>query len=261
VVEGGWLGLSAPEERRAGPAARARPVMEEFAHLRQHGLRHVSRPHHGRDRGAARAWLGGAEGAYLPKLVEGVWTGTMNLTEPHCGTDLGLIKTRPCRRRRQLRDHRHQDLHLRRRARPDREHRPPGAGQAAGRARGHEGHLAVRGAEVPVKADGSLGERNGVSCGSIEHKMGIHGNATCVMNYDGANRAGWSASRERAWRHVHMMNEARLGVGMQGLAVSEVAYQNALAYARPPAGPLAHRAEEPRRPADPIIVHPTCAAC
>src|SRR6185295_1680362 len=108
-----------------------------------------------------------------------------------------------------------------------------------------------------VKDDGSLGARNAVGCGSIEEKMGIHGNSTCVMNYDGAT--GWLIGEENKGMQAMfvMMNEARLGVAVQGLAQSEVAYQNAAAYAkdrlqgRSLSGPKA-----PDKPADPIIVHP-----
>src|SRR5215468_3074737 len=108
-----------------------------------------------------------------------------------------------------------------------------------------------------INADGWLGARNGVTCGSIEHKMGIHGNSTCVMNYD--NAVGWLVGEENKGLNAMfvMMNEARLGVGVQGLAQSEVAYQNAVAYAkdrlqgRSLTGPKA-----PDKPADPIIVHP-----
>jgi hypothetical protein len=108
-----------------------------------------------------------------------------------------------------------------------------------------------------VRPDGSLGERNGVACGSIEHKMGIHGNATCVMNYDGAT--GWlvgEANRGLAAMFV-MMNEARLGVAIQGLSQSEVAYQNAATYAKDRLqGRALTGAKAPEKPADPIIVHP-----
>jgi alkylation response protein AidB-like acyl-CoA dehydrogenase len=135
---------------------------------------------------------------YVPKMVSGEWTGTMNLTEPHCGTDLGLLKTKAEPQADGSYRSRDQDLHLVRRARHGREHHPSGARQDHRRARQCEGHLAVRGAQVPGERGRSLGERNGVSCGSIEHKMGIHGNSTCVMNYDG-RPAGWSASRRRAW--------------------------------------------------------------
>jgi len=107
------------------------------------------------------------------------------------------------------------------------------------------------------KADGSPGERNAVSCGSIEEKMGIHGNATCVMNYDGAT--GWLIGEENRGLNAMfvMMNEARLGVGVQGLALSEVAYQNAAAYAKERLqGRAISGVKAPDKPADPIIVHP-----
>ncbi len=108
-----------------------------------------------------------------------------------------------------------------------------------------------------VNSDGSLGDRNAVSCGSIEHKMGIHGNATCVMNYDGAT--GWLVGAENKGLNAMfvMMNEARLGVAIQGLAQSEVAYQNAVAYAKDRIqGRALTGAKEPAKAADPIIVHP-----
>src|SRR5216683_1488950 len=111
--------------------------------------------------------------------------------------------------------------------------------------------------KILVNADGSLGARNGVSCGSIEHKMGIHGNSTCVMNYDGAT--GWLIGEENKGMQgmFVMMNEARLGVAVQGLAQSEVAYQNAAAYARDRLqGRSLTGAKAPDKPADPIIVHP-----
>src|SRR5476649_3019122 len=108
-----------------------------------------------------------------------------------------------------------------------------------------------------VKDDGSLAERNGVTCGSIEEKMCIHGNATCVMNYDAAT--GWLIGEENRGLPAMftMMNEARLGVGVQGLALSEVAYQNAAIYAKERLqGRALSGAKYPDKPADPIIVHP-----
>ena len=191
-------------------------------------------------------------------MVEGVWSGTMNLTEPHCGTDLGLIKTKAV---------------------------PAGDGSYAltgtkifissgehdltenivhlvlarieGAPAGTKGISLFVVPKFLVDDDGSLGDRNAVSCGSLEHKMGIHANATCVMNYDGAK--GWLVGEENRGLAAMfvMMNEARLAVGVQGLAVAEVAYQNAVAYAkdrlqgRSLTGP-----KNPDGPADPIIVHP-----
>ena len=125
---------------------------------------------------------------YLPKLTSGEWTGTMCLTEPHCGTDLGMLRTQGrAAGRRHLPHHRREDLHLGRRARPGREHRPPGAGAPARCAGGHRRASSLF--LVPkflVADDGSLGERNAVCCGGLEHKMGIHGNATAQIVLDGA---------------------------------------------------------------------------
>jgi acyl-CoA dehydrogenase len=195
---------------------------------------------------------------YLPKMATGEWTGTMNLTEPHCGTDLGMLRTKAV---------------------------PQGDGSykitgqkifiSAGEhdLSGNIIHLVlarIEGAPAGTKgislfvvpkflpdADGKAGARNPVSCGKIEEKMGIHGNATCVMNYDAAT--GWLVGQENKGLAAMfvMMNEARLSVGLQGLSQSEVAYQNAVVYAkdrlqgRALSGPKA-----PDKPADPIIVHP-----
>lgn len=195
---------------------------------------------------------------YLPKMIEGAWSGTMNLTEPHCGTDLGLIKTKAV---------------------------PNGDGSyaitgtkifiSAGEQDITENiiHLVlarIEGAPAGVKgislfvvprnvigADGSVGANNHVSCGSIEHKMGIHANSTCVMNYDGAQ--GWLIGAENKGLNAMfvMMNEARLGVAIQGLAQSEVAYQNAVVYAKDRIqGRSLTGAKSPDKAADPIIVHP-----
>src|SRR3954463_12608055 len=196
---------------------------------------------------------------YVPTMITGKWTGTMNLTEPHCGTDLGLLKTR---------------------ADPN----PDGSYSISGTkifiSSGEHDlaeniiHLVlakIAGAPDNVKGislfvvpkflvneDGSLGERNTLSCGALEKKMGIHGNATCVMNYDGAT--GWLVGEpEKGLAAMFiMMNAARLGVGLQGIAQGEVAYQNAAAYARERRQSRALKADErdPDAKADPIIVHP-----
>ena len=197
---------------------------------------------------------------YLPKLLSGQWSGTMNLTEPHAGTDLGLIRTRAV-------------------PHPDGEDAWAITGQkifiSAGEhdltenivhlvlARLPDAPEGVKGISLFVvpkfmpKDNGDVGARNGVACGSIEHKMGIKGSATCVMNFDGAT--GWLVGEpHKGMRAMFtMMNTARLGVGMQGLGIAEVAYQNALNYAkerlqmRALTGPA-----EPQKPADPIIVQP-----
>jgi alkylation response protein AidB-like acyl-CoA dehydrogenase len=193
---------------------------------------------------------------YLPKMVEGRWTGTMNLTEPQCGTDLGLIRTR---------------------AEPQANGTYAITGTKIFISAGEHDlsdniiHLVlakttgapdnVKGISlfiVPkfiVQDDGSLGARNGVTCGSIEHKMGIHANATCVMNYDGAT--GYLIGEENKGLRAMfiMMNAARLGVGVQGLAQGEVAYQNAAIYARDRVQGKALVGVATPAKADPIIVH------
>jgi len=195
---------------------------------------------------------------YLPKLVSGQWTGTMNLTEPQCGTDLGLVRTRAAPQSDGSynisgtkifisageHDLAENIVHLVL-ARID--------GAPAG-TRGLSLFIVPKFLPAP---NGGVGARNAVSCGSIEEKMGIHGNATCVMNYDGA--IGWLvAEPNRGLQAMFtMMNEARLGVGVQGLAMSEVAYQNAAAYAKERlAGRALTVAKFPDKVADPIIVHP-----
>ncbi len=195
---------------------------------------------------------------YLPKMVSCDWTGTMNLTEPHCGTDLGMMRTK---------------------AEPQADGSYKITGQKifisagdhdlaeniihlvlAKAPGGGEGTKGISLFIVPkfiVNDDGSLGARNPVSVGKIEEKMGIHGNSTCVMNYDGAT--GWLlGDLHKGMRAMFtMMNEARLGVGLQGYAVAEAAYQNALAYAKDRLqGRAVTGAENPNGPADPLIVHP-----
>jgi acyl-CoA dehydrogenase len=195
---------------------------------------------------------------YLPRMVTCEWTGTMNLTEPHCGTDLGLMRTRAVPQEDgtyqitgqkifiSAGDHDMSDnvIHLVLA-------RIPG---------GPEGIKGVSLFIVPkflVNADGVIGPRNAVSVGKIEEKMGIHGNSTCVMNYDGATGYLLGEAHKGMRAMFTMMNEARLGVGLQGFAQAEVAYQNALAYAkdrlqgRDVTGP-----QNPDGPADPLIVHP-----
>jgi len=190
--------------------------------------------------------------------VAGQWTGTMNLTEPQCGTDLGLLRTKAVKQADGSykitgtkifisageHDITENIIHL-------------VLARIEGAPAGIKGVSLFVVPKVLVNADGSLGARNGVSCGSIEHKMGIHGNSTCVMNYD--NATGWLIGEENKGMQgmFVMMNEARLGVAVQGLAQSEVAYQNAVAYARDRIqGRSLTGAKAPDKPADPIIVHP-----
>ncbi len=257
--EGGWIGLSAPAEYGGqGLPFTLQAVINEFSSSANMAFSMYP----GLSQGALAALLTHGSDAqkalYAPKLVSGEWSGTMNLTEPHCGTDLGLLKTRAA-------------------------HNADGSFAITGQkifisAGEHDlttniVHLVlarIEGAPAGTKgislfivpkflpdASGEPGEANAVSCGSIEHKMGIHGNSTCVMNYDGAT--GWLLGEENRGLNAMfvMMNEARLGVAIQGLSQSEVAYQNAVAYARERLQSRAlSGAKAPEKPADPIIVHP-----
>ncbi|WP_449409901.1 acyl-CoA dehydrogenase C-terminal domain-containing protein [Methylobacterium komagatae] len=256
---GGWMGLSVPEEYGGQGLPQVLNIaIQDFAN----GANLALSMYPGLTQGAIAALLvhGSEEqkARYVPKMVEGTWTGTMNLTEPHCGTDLGLLRTKAA---------------------------PQGDGSYAitgtkifisagehdlsenivhlvlarieGAPAGTKGISLFLVPKVLVNEDGSLGTRNGVSCGSIEHKMGIHGNATCVMNYDGAT--GWLVGEANRGLNAMfvMMNEARLAVGVQGLGQSEVAYQNAVAYAKDRLqGRALTGAKAPDKAADPIIVHP-----
>ncbi len=195
---------------------------------------------------------------FLPNMVAGRWTGTMNLTEPQCGTDLGLIRTRAepnadgtyaitgtkifiSAGEHDLNDN---IIHL-------------VLAKTAGAPDNVKGISLFIVPKFLVNADGSLGARNGVKCGSIEHKMGIHANATCVMNYDGATGHMLGEENKGLRAMFIMMNAARLGVGVQGLAQGEVAYQNAVTYARDRIqGRALTGPADPAAKADPIIVHP-----
>ncbi len=195
---------------------------------------------------------------FLPKLTSGEWTGTMCLTEPHCGTDLGLLRTK---------------------AEPQADGTYKLTGQKIFISAGEHNlapnivHLVL--ARLPdappgskgislflvpkfhVKADGSLGERNGIYCGGLEHKMGIHANATCQMVLDGAVGTLVGQPHKGLQATFVMMNAARLGVGNQSLGLTEVAYQNALAYAKDRVQMRSlSGVKAPGKPADPIIVHP-----
>ncbi len=258
-VESGWGTLSAPEE--FGGQAMPHVVSTAFQEFMiSSNMAFAMYP--GLSHGAIAALL--AKGSdeqkakYVPNMVSGKWGGTMNLTEPQCGTDLGLIRTR---------------------AEPQADGSYAITGTKIFISSGEHDlteniiHLVL--AKTPgapesskgislfvvpkflVNDDGSLGDRNPVTCGSIEHKMGIHANSTCVMNYDGA--IGWLVGEEMKGLAAMfiMMNAARLGVGLQGLGVAETAYQNAVQYAhdrrqgRALTGP-----SEPTEKADPLFVHP-----
>ena len=258
-VEGGWVGLAADRDYGGqGLPYTLAAIVNEFASSAN--MAFAMYP--GLSQGALAALMThGTEAQkkmFVPKLITGDWSGTMNLTELHCGTDLGLLKTKAV---------------------------PNGDGSYAifgekifvsagehdlaeniihlvlarieGAPAGVKGISLFVVPKILIEPDGSLGAPNKVTCGAIEHKMGIHANATCVMNYDGAK--GWLVGEPHKGLPAMfvMMNEARLGVAIQGLAVSEAAYQNAAAYAkerlqgRALAGP-----KYPEKPADPIIVHP-----
>jgi alkylation response protein AidB-like acyl-CoA dehydrogenase len=259
LTAGGWIGVAAPAEfgGQALPVALAQAVNEFMCSANM-----AFAMYSGLTLGAIAALNAHAtaeqKALYLPKLVSGEWSGTMNLTEPQCGTDLGLVRTRAVPQadgsykitgtkifisagEHDLADN---IIHL-------------VLARIEGAPEGTKGISLFIVPKVLPDASGGLGARNAVSCGSIEEKMGIHGNATCVMNYDDAT--GWlmgQANRGLQAMFV-MMNEARLGVGVQGLALSEVAYQNAAAYAKERlAGRALSGAKFPQQPADPIIVHP-----
>lgn len=259
MKEGGWNGLDLPEAYGGqglpyivGTAVGEIFVSANMAFNMYQGLTH----------GAIGAILAhGTEAqkaTYLPRMVALDWTGTMNLTEPHCGTDLGLLRTKA-------------------EPQPDGSYRITGqkifisagdhdlAGnvihlvlaKAPGGGEGTKGISLFIVPKVLVNADGSLGARNAVSVGKVEEKMGIHGNATCVMNYDGATGFLLGELHKGMRNMFTMMNEARLGVGLQGYAVAEPAYQNAAAYARERLqGRAVTGPANPSGPADPLIVHP-----
>ncbi|MCR9128635.1 MAG: acyl-CoA dehydrogenase C-terminal domain-containing protein [Alphaproteobacteria bacterium] len=259
LTEAGWTALSAdPQYGGQGLPAYLNLAFNEM--ITSSNMAFGMYP--GLTNGAAHAmFIGGSQeqkDLYLPKMYSGEWSGTMNLTEPHCGTDLGMLRTK---------------------AVPNGDGSYAITGQKIWISAGEHDmssniiHLVlarVEGAPAGVKGislfvvpkfipdeNGEPGERNALQCGGLEEKMGIHGNATCVMNYDGAK--GWLVGEENKGLRTMfiMMNEARLGVGLQGLGLAEVAYQNSLAFAkdriqgRSLTGP-----KNPDGPADPIIVHP-----
>ncbi|TLG78718.1 acyl-CoA dehydrogenase C-terminal domain-containing protein [Methylocystis sp. B8] len=258
-AEGGWISLTVPEEYGGqGLPYTLSMAMNEFASSAN--MSFAMYP--GLTQGALAALLrhGNDEQKklYVPKMADGRWSGTMNLTEPQCGTDLGLLTTK---------------------ATPRDDGSYSITGQKIFISAGEHDlaenivHLVlarIEGAPAGVKGislfivpkflvngDGALGPRNGVSCGSIEEKMGIHGNSTCVMNYDGAQGFLVGEANRGLNAMFVMMNEARLGVAMQGLALSEVAYQNAAQYAKERLqGRALSGPKDPKMPADPIIVHP-----
>jgi alkylation response protein AidB-like acyl-CoA dehydrogenase len=259
LTEGGWIGISVPSEHGGqGLPSALTQVISEFLAAANMGFEMYPALTQGAIAVLIVHGTPALQSLYLPKLIAGEWTGTMNLTEPQCGTDLGLIRTKAVKQ-------------------GDGSYRITGtkifisAGEhdlaanivhlvlarIEGAPEGTRGLSLFVVPKVVPQPDGALGARNAVSCGSLEEKMGIHGNSTCVMNYDGA--AGWLVAEENHGLHAMftMMNEARLHVGVQGLALSEVAYQNAVAYAKDRLqGRALTGAKRKDKPADPIIVHP-----
>ncbi len=258
-VEGGWTGLTNdPEHGGMGMPAAIGGALTEMVDSANLAWGNFPMLSHGAVKALETYGEDWQKEVFLKPLVAGAWTGTMCLTEPHCGTDLGLLKTR---------------------AEPQADGSYSITGTKIFITAGEHGmvpnivHLvlaklpdAPAGAKgislfvVPkfkVDRDGNIGERNAVRCGSIEHKMGIHGSATCVMNFDGAQGYLVGAPHKGLQAMFVMMNSARLGVGVQGLGLSVRAYQNALRYARERlqsrslSGP-----KMPDKPADPIIVQP-----
>jgi len=259
LAEGGWIGLAMdPEYGGQGLPHTIAIIINEFmtsanmAFTMYSGLTqgaYVAIRLHGDDV---------QKNKYLPKIASGEWAATMNLTEPHCGTDLGMLRTKAVKQ-------------------ADGSYKITGTkifisggehdltpnivhlvlARIEGAPAGTKGISLFVVPKHIVNEDGSVGARNGVTCGSIEEKMGIHGNSTCVMNYD--NSTGWLIGEENRGLPAMftMMNEARLGVGVQGLSLSEVAYQNAVTYAKERLqGRSLTGAKYPDKPADPIIVHP-----
>ncbi|MEG3790035.1 acyl-CoA dehydrogenase C-terminal domain-containing protein [Lysobacter sp. CCNWLW3] len=258
-VEGGWAGLVSPSEfgGQGLPHAAGVPLKEmiDAANLAwgnfpllSHGATEALL-HHG------EAWQ---QEVFLKPLVEGRWTGTMCLTEPHCGTDLGLLKTRAEPQADgsysitgtkifiTAGEHDFTDniVHLVLARLPD---APAGS----------KGISLFVVPKVQVARDGTIGAANAVRCGALEHKMGIHGSATCVMNFDGAQGYLIGQPHKGLMAMFTMMNTARLAVGLQGLGLSDRALQNALTYSRERLQMRAlSGAKFPDKPADPIIVHP-----
>jgi alkylation response protein AidB-like acyl-CoA dehydrogenase len=258
-VEGGWPGLSCdPEFGGQGLPLVVNQCFYEMLNSANQAWTMYPGLTHGAYASLHTHGTPEQKATYLHKMTSGVWTGTMCLTEPHCGTDLGLMRTKA-------------------------EPQPDGSYRITGNkifisagehdmseniihlvlARLPDAPPGIKGVSlfiVPkfrVNADGTLGERNGIYCGGLEHKMGIHGNATCQMVLDGAYGTMVGQPNKGMQGMFVMMNAARLGVGNQSLGLTEVAYQNALAYAkdriqmRSLSGPKAKD-----KPADPIIVHP-----
>ncbi len=258
-VEGGWTSVSSdPKYGGQGLPDSLEFILEEM--ICSSNLSFSLYP--GLTRGAYTAiHAHGAEDIkqkFLPKMIDGTWGGTMNLTEPQCGTDLGLLRTKAVPQKDGSyeitgnkiwissgeHDLTENIIHL----------------VLAKTPTAPEGVKGISLFVVPkfmVNDDGSLGDRNKLQCTSLEHKMGIHASPSCAMSFDGAK--GWLVGKENAGLSYMftMMNNERIGVGLQGLGISEVSYQNAVVYARERLqGRSLSGVKHPKKPADPIIVHP-----
>ena len=258
-VEGGWTGLTnSPDHGGQGMPAVLGGALTEMIDSANLAWGNFPLLSHGAVRALEVYGEPWQQEVFLKPLVAGTWTGTMCLTEPHCGTDLGLLKTKAVPNGDDgayaisgtkifitAGEHDFTDniVHLVLAKLPD---APAGA----------KGISLFVVPKFKVARDGTIGERNAVRCGAIEHKMGIHGSSTCVLNFDGAEGYLIGQPHKGLQAMFVMMNSARLGVGAQGLGLSERAYQNALRYSRER---LQSRslsgAKLPEKPADPIIVH------
>ncbi|MGL4280183.1 MAG: acyl-CoA dehydrogenase family protein, partial [Albidovulum sp.] len=259
MKEGGWNGLDIPEEYGGQnlPYVLASAVGEIFVSANM-----AFNMYQGLTHGAISAILAhGTEAqksTYVPKMTSLEWTGTMNLTEPHAGTDLGMLRTKAEPQADSSYKITGQKIFI---SAGDHDMssnvihlvlaKAPGGGEST------KGISLFIVPKFMVKEDGSLGARNAVSVGKIEEKMGIHGNATCVMNYDGATGYLLGELHKGMRNMFTMMNEARLGVALQGYAVAEPAYQNAVTYAKERLqGRAVTGVANPNAAADPLIVHP-----
>ena len=257
--EGGWTAMTCdPEYGGQGLPATVGFALQEMFTASNQAFSMYPGLSHGAYEALSRHGSDELKKPYLPKLTDGTWTGTMCLTEPQCGTDLGMLRTKAEPQADGSysitgtkifisageHDLTENILHLVLARLPD----------APGGTKGISLFLVPK---FLPKADGSVGERNGIRCGAIEHKMGIKANATCVMNLDGAK--GWLVGELNKGMPPMfvMMNAARLGVGMQGLGIAEASYQSAVAYARDRLqGRSLTGPKNAAGPADPIIVHP-----
>jgi len=257
--DGGWTALDAAEEYGGqGLPYMSYTMVGEVLSAANMAFNMYYGLTHGAASAIAAHGTDAQKAKWLPKMNSCEWTGTMNLTEPHAGTDLGMMRTRAVPQDDgsfritgqkifiSAGDHDMADniVHL-------------VLAKIQGAPEGIKGVSLFIVPKIEVGDDGDLGARNGVSVGKIEEKMGIHGNSTCVMNFDDAT--GYLLGEEHKGMRAMftMMNEARLGVGLQGYAQAEIAYQNALAYAVDRLqGRDVTGTKNPDGPADPLIVHP-----